>query len=46
MPEVLAKDDEFLFHAIELILKYLDIIDALLQFLVILLLKCVNVEDE
>ena len=43
---MLAKDDEFLLHAVELVLEDLDIVDALLEFLVIFLLECVDVEDK
>ena len=46
MTEVLSKYDEFLFHAILVIFKYLYIVDTLLQFFVVFLLKCVNIEDE
>lgn len=44
--KVLPKDNEFVFDAVELVLEDLDVVDTLLQFLVVFLFECVNVEHE
>lgn len=46
MTEVLAKDNEFFCNAIVFILKQLDIVDTLLQLLVVLFLKRIDIEHE
>ncbi len=43
---MLSKYDELLFHAILVVFKYLYIVNTLLQFFVVSLFKCVNIEDE
>ena len=44
--KVLAKNEELFLDSVVLVLEELDIIDALLQFLVVFLLKGVHVENE
>lgn len=46
MAKVLPKDYVFLLHATLVILEHLDVVDTLLQFLVVLFLESVYVEDK
>ena len=46
MAEVLSEDEVFLFRASRIVFIHLNIVDPLLQFLVILLLKRVDIEDK
>jgi hypothetical protein len=44
--EVLTKDEELFFDAVVFVLEKLDVVDTLLELLILLLLECVDVEDE
>ena len=46
MAKVLAKNKELLLYPVLLVFKKLDIVNALLKLFVVLLLKCINIEDE
>ena len=46
MAKVLAKNKELLLYTVLLVFKKLDIVNALLKLFVVLLLKCINIEDE
>ena len=46
MTKVLAKDNEFLLDAILVIFEDLDIVNSLLKFLIIFLLKGIDIEDK
>ena len=46
MAEVLSEDKVFLFYASWIVFIYLNIVDSLLQFLVVFLLKSVYIEDK
>ncbi len=46
MTKVLSKYYEFFFHAVLVVFKYLYIVDTLLQLFVVLLFKCIDIEDE
>ena len=46
MAKVLAKNKELLLYPVLLVFEELDIVNALLKLFVVLLLKCINIEDE
>ena len=46
MAEVLSENEVFLFRASRIVFIHLNIVDPLLQFLVVLLLKRVDIEDK
>ena len=46
MAKVLTKNKELLLYPVLLVFEELDIINALLKLFVVLLLKCINIEDE
>ena len=46
MAEVLSEDEVLFFNACRVVFVDLNIVNALLQFLIVLLLKCVDVEHK
>ena len=46
MAKMLAKDQKLFFYSVILVLEELDVVNALLQLLVVLLLESVDIEDK